>query len=653
LRDLKGQTEAKAAAHPASSLTNSRSLHSRLLNEARVYTSARDCLDKRVGSWTYVFEDCYERQRKFDEASNHNHSGDNRNALTSFFTTTTTTTTAAAAAAAAAAGDFNRHSTPSRESSLKANLAYNAALAKHLTDVAFAISSQCHISSAASSSSKSGHEARAKRTANEFRAEEYNRVAKLVQKYPVAVTVECLCENKGGGNKKRGKRSSPSDNKQINSGREPIVSLLHIRSPQNGRIALGTASVGSLPSLPPSAPTPALPSSSALSSPTPTKPPPAGRPSSGPSPIPVSGSTRRTLLTAIFHFLPLHFSAGCNGNESDVLDEGRWKEDMALLNGPTVKALKELTKIWGVGMTTAVTLVSWGIRGIESLRKDSSVLECLNHQQRIGVKHYEDINTKMPRAEVTMILERVRKVVTELSGGKVCCQACGSYRRGAAKSGDIDVLMLPVSEAFEDEFLAVEVFNEVLKKLTDDGFLTDHLTLPNQFNENAGPKPGTQAVSYMGVCLLKAGGTHRRIDLKAYPKSQGSFALCYFTGSAHFNRSLRAFCKRAGLTLSDAGLAMAARDKGKKVKVWESVNCVEEEDIFRALGIGYVRPTFRDVVVGVGSDSVVLDDDDDGFYDVDSGSHNDYHADGSDEDDEGGEEEEEEGKEEDGSDEDL
>ena len=64
----------------------------------------------------------------------------------------------------------------------------------------------------------------------------------------------------------------------------------------------------------------------------------------------------------------------------------------------------------------------------------------------------------------------------------------------------------------------------------------------------------------MGVCRLPgAGRLHRRIDMKAYPGVQGPFALLYFTGDAYFNRSMRAFAKKAGLTLSDAGLAICER----------------------------------------------------------------------------------------------
>jgi len=129
-------------------------------------------------------------------------------------------------------------------------------------------------------------------------------------------------------------------------------------------------------------------------------------------------------------------------------------------------------------------------------------------------------------------------------------------------------------------------------------FLTDDLSNPGSYGENSGHNPGTDALSYMGICRLsREGSFFRRIDIKAYPGCQGAFAKLYFTGDAYFNRSMRAFAKRAGLTLSDAGLARAERqrmgDKTVKIKVFPSVSCSSEEQVFTAMGIPFVPPEYR------------------------------------------------------------
>lgn len=46
------------------------------------------------------------------------------------------------------------------------------------------------------------------------------------------------------------------------------------------------------------------------------------------------------------------------------------------------------------------------------------------------------------------------------------------------------------------------------------------------------------------VAFLPA--THRRIDIKSYPATSYPFAILYFTGSDHFNRSMRLYSKQIG-----------------------------------------------------------------------------------------------------------
>ena len=80
-------------------------------------------------------------------------------------------------------------------------------------------------------------------------------------------------------------------------------------------------------------------------------------------------------------------------------------------------------------------------------------------------------------------------------------------------------------------------FNDIITELTRRGFLTDHLA------HDAKGLSIKRKRSYMGVCNLKGPnggeGTFRRIDIKCYPLRSYAFALLYFTGSGHFNRSMR------------------------------------------------------------------------------------------------------------------
>uniref|UniRef100_A0A6U2NYI0 DNA polymerase n=2 Tax=Leptocylindrus danicus TaxID=163516 RepID=A0A6U2NYI0_9STRA len=309
--------------------------------------------------------------------------------------------------------------------------------------------------------------------------------------------------------------------------------------------------------------------------------------------IKAGGSCFRRLIRAII------FTEGPSGANFSLLEfDNEHKEDQKLLQNEELEAVGTFSKIWGVGVTSAARFVIYGLLTIDDLRRDKEVIASMNPQQRIGLSHFEDLIPKIPRREVEELRDYVRNVVNKLSDNKVSVTACGSYRRGCESSGDIDIMLLPNEKEGAADDAALNIMIPVLDNLRKRGFLTDDLALPNAFGENDGLIPGSDALSYMGVCRLPgAARLHRRIDIKAYPGVQGPFALLYFTGDAYFNRSMRAFAKKAGLTLSDAGLAICERrqmgGKSLKIHVGNSVLCEDEREIFNVMGVNFVEPTGR------------------------------------------------------------
>jgi hypothetical protein len=69
-------------------------------------------------------------------------------------------------------------------------------------------------------------------------------------------------------------------------------------------------------------------------------------------------------------------------------------------------------------------LYDQGIRSVVDLKSHQSLL---NSGQKIGLKHMDDFNKKIPREEVAAIFERIREVVEKLDPGYVVT-ACGSFR---------------------------------------------------------------------------------------------------------------------------------------------------------------------------------------------------------------------------------
>ena len=112
-----------------------------------------------------------------------------------------------------------------------------------------------------------------------------------------------------------------------------------------------------------------------------------------------------------------------------------------------------------------------------------------------------------------------------------------------------------------------------------------------------------------------------------------AYALLYFTGSEHFNRSMRHYAKQRGYSLSDHGIVNAVKSGPKNVvrappslpvclpwkgsppgsctppeRMWQmrgTTNLVDartEEDIFAALGLEYRMPEDRNCdVTAIGS----------------------------------------------------
>lgn len=80
-------------------------------------------------------------------------------------------------------------------------------------------------------------------------------------------------------------------------------------------------------------------------------------------------------------------------------------------------------------------------------------------------------------------------------------------------------------------------------------------------------------------------------DLRVIPKEQFGFASVYFTGSKAHNIKLRQLAIEQGLSLSEYGL----ESRHSKTKRSSSKNkIVTEEDVYQALGLGYIPPELRE-----------------------------------------------------------
>lgn len=213
------------------------------------------------------------------------------------------------------------------------------------------------------------------------------------------------------------------------------------------------------------------------------------------------------------------------------------------------------------------------------LNKETKYLYKLNSHQLLGVKYFHDMSQKIPREEVQRA-ERILTASAKHMNKDIILNLCGSYRRGRAKSGDVDCLIThPDIKTLEDlETSSVNVLAKFVELLANLEFLVDHLT---DFGKS----------KYMGFCIIKQAGKKnniaRRIDIRFIPFDSYGASILYFTGSKTFNTQMRTHALGKGYSLNEYGL--------KRVTDNILIPCKTEEEVFKILDYPYKKPEERDI----------------------------------------------------------
>ncbi|OMJ80130.1 hypothetical protein SteCoe_19671 [Stentor coeruleus] len=265
----------------------------------------------------------------------------------------------------------------------------------------------------------------------------------------------------------------------------------------------------------------------------------------------------------------------------EILETGTLKRVKAMDEQSRLKAIKEFSKIWGVGSATADKLFTLGYRTLDDLRKN--IPQFLNDNQRICLELFDEIKERIPREEVKEISDQVVEYAKLLLPNKdIEANTCGSYRRGKETCGDIDIL-LTFDDVLENKLFLRELVDYLIEKKV----VTHVLILSENCKKH-------ESFTFEGIAK-KPDGLHRRLDIKIYPRKYYAWALMHFTGSANFNRSIRLFAKNKGLKLTDEGLFPAIRSHGETICGGNLVECYTEEDIFRLFDMPYKPPEQRDL----------------------------------------------------------
>ncbi|KAJ7574847.1 DNA polymerase lambda [Mycena floridula] len=269
----------------------------------------------------------------------------------------------------------------------------------------------------------------------------------------------------------------------------------------------------------------------------------------------------------------------------EILETGGLRRTHYELADGTVTAMRLFQGIYGVGESIAQKWVSNGLRTLEDLRNGEKGVK-LTAAQKVGLKHYDDINDRMPREEAQALFELIKPIALKIDS-KIYIEIMGSYRRGKADCGDIDIM---ITRDPSDGKTHAGLISQLLKKLKSAGIITDDLALPD--------KPHDPEAIYRGLCCLpQKGAKRRRIDFLCIPWESRGGALIYYTGDDIFNRSMRLKARRMGYSLNQRGLYEGVvrdpRRYGAKLNMGTLKASATEEEIFNILDIPFVPPVDR------------------------------------------------------------
>jgi DNA polymerase/3'-5' exonuclease PolX len=178
---------------------------------------------------------------------------------------------------------------------------------------------------------------------------------------------------------------------------------------------------------------------------------------------------------------------------SEILLTGKLRASE--ITSDKIETMRLFQGVYGVGANAAERFWSLGFRTLDDLRN----YDGLTIAQKIGLKHYDDLRDRIPRDEVQKIGDVVLSLLHILdseSEGHIM----GSFRRGTADCGDIDIL---ITHPRKDARLLQDLLEKIRK--TNPQFLIVDL-MEVKLNQTI----------YRGICRLD-GGRARRLDLLFVP----------------------------------------------------------------------------------------------------------------------------------------
>ena len=233
--------------------------------------------------------------------------------------------------------------------------------------------------------------------------------------------------------------------------------------------------------------------------------------------------------------------------------------------------VNQLTRVYGIGPKKANELVANGVTSIEDLRNKQDLL---SDNMILGLKYFDDIETRIPRSEVDEYKSILTKIFENCAPPGSTFEIVGSYRRGNSSSGDIDIIITNANNnrTVYEKFLDALIANGTLVEILSRG-KTKSMTIARLGSQDTVQRRA------------------RRLDFLYAPPSEYAFALLYFTGSKSFNTVQRQRALDRGYSLNEHGFYKMDGRKKSATKLDKSFP--SEASIFEFLQMDYRAPNER------------------------------------------------------------
>ena len=249
-----------------------------------------------------------------------------------------------------------------------------------------------------------------------------------------------------------------------------------------------------------------------------------------------------------------------------------WLESNIKDNQKTIEPEDAISTCVGFGPAAANKLAEIGVFTVNQLKKAiASKVELpinITNVQSIGLKYYNELKTRIPRAVIVKIEKRVNKIDKD-------AHFVGSYRRGAEDSGDVDIMIVSNKKSFKEKS------ERIVKEISDEPHIL---------------ASGDIKCSFVTGCD-KFGEPNRfiHVDIFHVDSEYLGPSLLHFTGPASYNISFRKEVHKKLLVthpnisfkLSQFGLIGAPED------VIADLDYSTERGFVESLGMPYIQPKDR------------------------------------------------------------